>query len=179
MPDLEISLNGIPKLLKNLKPGKAAGPDQLKPLLLEELRDKPIIKIIFEKSLQTGKQPSDWVTANVMPVFKKGDKSSAANYRPISLTCLLCKVLEHILASNIVKHLDAQGIMYDLQRGFMEKRSCETQLAMMIEDLARNANARKHTDAILIDFSKAFDKVNHSKLLWKLHTYGIRGKELS
>ena len=93
-----------------------------------------------------------------MPVFKKGDKSSAANYRPISLTCILCKVLEHILASNIVKHLDAQGIMYDLQHGFREKRSCETQLVMMIEDLARNANARKQTDVILLDFSKAFDK---------------------
>ena len=105
MPDLEISLNGIPKLLKNLKPVKAAGPDQLKPLLLEELRDEtvPIIKIIFEKSLQTGKQPSDWVTANLMHVFKNGDKSSAANYRPISLTCVLCKVLEHILASNVVR----------------------------------------------------------------------------
>ena len=128
MPDLDISLNGILKLLKNLKPGKAAGPDQLKPLLLKELRDEiaPIIKIIFEKSLQTGKLPSDWVKANVMPVFKKGDKSSAANNRPISLTCILCKVLEHILASNNVKHLDAQGIMYDLQHGFREKRSCET-----------------------------------------------------
>ena len=128
MPDIEISLNGLLKLLKNLKPGKAAGPDKLKPLLLKELRDEiaPIIKVIFEKSLQTGKLPSEWVTANVMPVFKKGDKSLAANYRPISLTCILCKVLEHILASNIVKHLDAQGIMYDLQHGFREKRSCET-----------------------------------------------------
>ena len=130
MPDIEISLNGLLKLPKQLKPGKAAGPDKLKPLLLKELRDEiaPIIKVNFEKSLQTGKLPSEWVTANVMPVFKKGDKSSADNYRPISLTCILCKVLEYILVSNIVKHLDAQGIMYDLQHGFREKRSCETKL---------------------------------------------------
>ena len=180
MPEIDISLDGLLKLLKNLKPGKAAGPDRLKPLLLRELREEiaPIIKIIFDRSLQTGKLPAEWLTANVMPVFKKGDKSLAANYRPISLTCILCKALEHILASNIVKHLDGHGILYDLQHGFREKRSCETQLIMLIEDLARNVSAGKQTYIILLDFSKAFDKVNHSKLLWKLHQYGIRGHAL-
>ena len=103
---------------------RAAGPDNLKPLLLKELRDEiaQIIKVIFDKSLQTGTLPIEWLTANVMPVFKTGDKSLAANYRPISLTCILCKLLEQILASNIVKHLDAQEIMYDMQHGFREKK---------------------------------------------------------
>ena len=139
MPDIDISINGILKLLN--KPGKATGPDSIRPILLKELRVElaPIIKVIFEKSVQTGKLPADWCKANVTPSFKKGDKSLAANYHPISLTCILCKGLEHILASNIVRHLDEQGLLYNLQHGFREKRSCETQLIMLVEDLARNA----------------------------------------
>ena len=80
------------------------------------------------------------------PIFKKGDKSSAANYRPISLTCILCKVLEHIIASQLVKHMNSHDLLYELQHGFRENRSCETQLIMLVEDLARNASAAKQTD---------------------------------
>ena len=95
MEDFSISVAGILKLLKNLKPGKAAGPDRLKPILLKELCEEiaPIIQVIFEHSIQTGKLPAEWCQAQVSPIFKKGDKTSAANYRPISLTCILCKVL--------------------------------------------------------------------------------------
>ena len=177
MLDIDISINGILKLLNNLKPGKAAGPDSIRPILLKELRVElaPIIKVIFERSLQTVKLPADWCKANVTPIFKKGDNSLAANYRPISLTCILCKVLEHILA----RHLDERGLLYDLQHGFREKRSCETQFIMLVEDLARNASKGKQTDLILLDFSKAFDKVSHSKLIWKLHNYGIRSNVLN
>ena len=115
-------------------------------------------------------------------MYKKGDISLASNYHPISLTSILCKVFEHILASNIVRHLDGQGLiifMYDLQHGFQEKRSCETQLIVLVEDLARNVGFGKQTDLILLVFSTAFNKVNHSKLIWKLHNYGIRSNVLS
>ena len=123
--------------------------------------------------------PPDWLKANVSPVFKKGEQTSLSNYRPISLTCILCKILEHIIKSSIVKHFNDNKILYDLQHGFRAKRSCETQLTMLVEELHQNMKAGKQTDVILLDFSKAFDKVNHEKLIYKLHGYGIRGKTLT
>ena len=180
MPDLKISVNGI-KLLQGLKPDKAPGLDQIRPLLLQKLclEIAPILQDIFSKSLEDGSLPSEWLKANVSPIYKKGDKPSPANYRPISLTCILCKIFEHKVASNLVKHLDSNQILYNLQHGFRSKRPCETQLTMLIEQIHRNLKEGRQADIILLDFSKAFDKVNHVKLILKLHNYGIRGKTLS
>ena len=79
----------------------------------------------------------------------------------------------------MVKHMNTHDLLYDLQHGFREKGSCETQLTMLVEDLARNLSAEKQTDLNILDFSKAFDKVKHSQLLWKLHQYGIRANALN
>ena len=95
------------------------------------------------------------------PIFKKSDKTDPTNYRPISLTCVLCKLLEHIAASNIPKHFTDQNILYDLQHGFRERRSYETQLIMLVDELSKNMQSREQTDLILSDFSKAFDKGAH------------------
>ena len=104
--------------------------------------------------------PFEWLKANVSPIYKKGDKSSPANYRPIALICLLCKILNIKLHPNVLVHLDSNQILYDLQHGFRSKRSCETQLTILIEEIHRNLKEGKQTDSILLDFSKAFDKVN-------------------
>ena len=86
--------------------------------------------------------------------------------------------MEHIVASSLTKHFNQNNILYDLQHGFLDRRSCETQLLQLIEDLARNMTEGKQTDLILLDFSKAFDKVNHLKLLYKLQVHRVQGKTL-
>ena len=110
-------------------------------------------------------------SANVAPIFKKGDRSKAANYRPVSLTCICCKLLEHIVSSNIMQHFD--NILTDAQHGFRQRRSCESQLILTVHDLAQGIEDQQQLDVILLDFSKAFDKVPHRRLLHKLNYYGV------
>ena len=181
MPEIQISVKGIEKLLKSLNPHKAAGPDQFKPIVLQTLHVElaPVLQVIFQESHDPGKLPHIWKEANVSPIFKKGGESDPANYRLISLTCVLCKVLEHIVASNLTKYLANCNILFELQHGFREKRSCETQMVMLVDEIAKNMQTGKQTDLIFLDFSKAFDNVAHEKLISKLHFYGIRGKTLS
>ena len=97
--------------------------------VLKECSSKiaPVLTYIFNESLAQGAVPDDWRQANVAPVFKKGEKYDAANYRPVSLTCICCKTLEHIIVSNINKHLALENILADCQHGFRSQRSCETQ----------------------------------------------------
>ena len=112
-------------------------------------------------------------------LFKKGDRLQPINYRPISLTSITCKMLEHIITSNIMQHLDAHNILHDAQHGFRKHRSTETQLIQLIDNLAHNIDNRIQTDAILLDFQKAFDNVPHHRLLYKLNYYGISPQQLN
>lgn len=109
------------------------------------------------------------------PVFKKGEHYDPGNYRPVSLTCIACKIMEHIIASELMNHLDDNNILHDSQHGFRKLRSCETQLLELTEELTERTENGKQTDILVMDFSKAFDRVNHSLLLHKLTRYGVTG----
>jgi hypothetical protein len=139
MSPLHVTENGVYKLLKNLNPNKAAGPDAMKPRILMECAQEiaPIFTFLFNQSLSSGVIPADWKEAFVTPIFKKGERFLAKNYRPVSLTCIACKVLEHIVVSSILDHCDRYNILVDNQHGFRARRSCETQLVGFIYDLAR------------------------------------------
>ena len=108
-------------------------------------------------------------------MFKKGDKSDPGNYRPVSLTRITCKILEHIIYSRIINHLDIHNVLCSHQHGFRKNRSCETQLIGLIDDFSKGLDNNHQMDAILLDFSKAFDKVHHTSLLKKLKFLGISG----
>ena len=116
MPDIHITQKGVEKLITNLNPNKATGPDGLSPQILKELSSQiaPILTKIFQMSLETGEIPDYCGTANVSPIFKKGEKYNLANYRPVSLTCICSKLVEHIIVSNIKTHLEK----HDIQHGF-------------------------------------------------------------
>ena len=175
MPNITISTAGVQKLLLGLNTHKAAGPDAILPRTLKDFPTEiaPVLTTIFNKSLSTSDIPDDWRKANVTPIFKKGERYLPANYRPISLTCICCKIQEHILVSNVMTHLNRQSILYEWQYGFRPKHSTDTQLITFTHELAQNLDKRKQTDIIILDFSKAFDKVSHRHLIHKLQFYGI------
>ena len=135
----------------------------------------PSITIIFQKSVDSGRLPKDWLNANIAPVFKKGDRHLPENYRPVSLTSVLSKLLEHIVCRHMLKHFERHNILTSLNHGFRAGYSCETQLAVTIEDLTTSFDRGTQTDIAILDFSKAFDTVPHNKLLHKLQAYGICG----
>ena len=181
LPPIKVTEERVQKMLKNLNANKAAGPDLISPRLLKELATElaPVLTHLFQATINTGTIPHQWKSANVSPVFKKGDRSKPANYRPVSLTAVCCKLNEHIIAKAIMNHLEEHGILSDMQHGFRRARSCETQLVTFIQELVDTVADGGQIDVVIMDFAKAFDKVPYQRLLGKLHHYGIQGSTLN
>ena len=177
IPQIVVHSDGVAQLLSNIKVNKASGPDNLQARLLQEvaLEISPALTVIFQASLEQGALPNIWKSAAVVPIYKKGSRSDLGNYRPVSLTCICCKILEHIVFSSISKHLQNHEVLCDGQHGFRQKRSCESQLITTINDFAKCLNEKGQCDVLILDFRKAFDKVPHARLFKKLDHYGIHG----
>ena len=109
----------------------------------------------------------------VSAVFKKGQRYDPANYRPVSLTCLCCNMLDHIIVSSALNHVDNHRILSHCQHSFRARRSCITQLVTLLHDLASSLDRGTQTDMVILDFSKAFDRVPHQRLLNTYHSIKV------
>lgn len=160
MANIKFTTQGIVKILEELKPGKSALPDNIPIWILKEyaMLIAPVLQVICTQSYQTFYQVIG-LTANIVPVYKKGDKSSPTNYRPISLTSVCCKTMEHIIYHSIMDHLNTYNIINSIQHGFRPGLSCQTQLILLIEEILRAMDQNYQVDLIMLDFSKAFDTV--------------------
>lgn len=121
--------------------------------------------IIYNASIEQKRVPDDWLVAKVVPTHKGGDQQKVENYRPISLTCVCCKLLEHIISKAMYTYLEGTKTFFPNQHGFRQNLSTVTQLIETVDDFTRALNNSVQIDAICLDFSKAFDKVPHRELI--------------
>jgi len=161
--------------LNKLNCTKSPGPDALHPRILYELREYIAypLKLIFAESYKQKELPLDWRSANITALFKKGSRSDVSNYRPVSLTSIVCKIMESIVTDNINKHFIDNNFFSQKQFGFIKGRSTVIQLLRMLDEWTEKLENGGHVDVVYTDFEKAFDKVPHKRLINKLASYGI------
>ena len=179
--DVNINEEDMYNVLKGLNASKSPGPDNIHPRVLKELARELSypFTLLFNKTLKDGKIPDSWKLANVKPIFKKGKKNSAGNYRPVSLTSILCKVFERFIRDALCDHLVKNNLLSKNQFGFCKGRSCVSQLLVTMEEWFQSLDKDIPVDAAYLDFRKAFDSVPHKRLISKLSGYGVRGPVLA
>ena len=172
----EITPEIVWRKLVDLNPNKSPGPDKWHPHFIRELADVICIplSIILNKSLKEDVHKT-WLKAIITAIYKKGVKSMPENYRPVSLTSVISKIMESIIRDAIISHMTDNDLISDAQHGFVPGRNCLTQLLICMEDWTNMLEKREVFDLIYTDFSKAFDSVPHQRLYIKLHNIGIRG----
>lgn len=166
--------------IDKLKGNSSAGPDGFPPAMYKHLKEclSGPLTTLYNQFLSVGYVPSEWHTAHIVPVHKKGVTGDVGNYRPISLTCVTSKILERIVVNRILEHLNSNDILHPAQHGFVKQRSTCTNLLESLNDWTLSVQTKQQITVVYIDFSKAFDVVSHNKLFARLYSYGIRGTVL-
>ena len=180
LTNVTFTCDDVLKLLQGLKPDKSPGPDSIHPHVLKECAHElayPLFRL-FRKSLDEGNIPKDWKSGNVTPIYNKGSRTSVDNYRPVSLTSVICKVMERLLRKPLLDHMFDNDFISDCQHGFIPGRSCTTQLLEVLDKWTDILDSGGALDVIYLDLAKAFDSVPHRRLLLKLQSYGINGTYL-
>ena len=172
----------IKMCLNSLLSKLSCGPDNIPNVFLKKLSNitSTPLALLFQKSIECSKIPQIWKHANVIPVFKgRGSTFDVSNYRPISLTSNICKVVESIVHKNNIKHCDKHKLLSNSQHDFRQQYSTTSNLLELLNDVTQDIDNNNKVDLITIDFSKAFDSISHSKLIHNLYSYGIQGKLLN
>ena len=178
---IEIKPDDIVKKFSKLNLSKACGPDCIPPAILKKCAEELALPlaILMNQSIKEGSIPSEWKLANVTPTLKKGKKTFPGNYRPVSLTSVICKTMESIIRDHLLEHFEENQLLSDCQHGFVRGRSCSTNLLAVLDLWTQTLDEEGSIDTIYLDFAKAFDTVPHERLLRKLQGYGIEGHLLS
>ena len=178
LSEVKITTKKVKEKIRKLRKGAAAGPDKIGSKLLHELIEEVSSPLATDmrKTLEDGAVPEDWRMANVKPIYKKGAKHSPGNYHPVSLTSVCCKMMESILKDDIVEHLRKQNLINTSQYGFMQGKSCTSNLLSFLEKVTASVDSGVPVDVVYLDFAKAFDRVPVERLLKKVRAQGIRGK---
>jgi hypothetical protein len=178
MPQIIITESKVAEKLSNLKLDKSPGPDLIHPRVLFELRNVIVgpLTTLYTESMRLGLVPDVWKTSIVSVLYKKGRKDDIGNYRPISLTCIICKIMESIICDQVMNYFVTNNLFSEYQYGFIKGRSAVLQLIRILNDWTKSIDAGNQVDIIYTDFEKAFDKVPHRRLLSKLHSYGVNNE---
>ena len=181
LEDVVLTDESVEDVLTNLNPNKAAGPDGVENKLLRECATEiaPTLCRLFRRSMDEGEIPSRWKEAHIIPIHKKGNKAIMANFRPVALTSVLCKIFEKIVCSTIMSFLTRNSLITPQQHGFVKGRSCQTNILLCLEKWTSCLDNNNSVDVAYFDYAKAFDKVSHRLLLTKLKAYGIDGRLLA
>jgi hypothetical protein len=176
--DIDFSVITVLKLLKSLPNKDGSSPDYIGNKILKKCYQTLTIMIteLFRISIDSGQLPESWKLSYIIPLHKKHDKCNVENYRPISITSILCKTLERIIVVNLNKFLIKNNLINENQFGFLKFRSTNTNLIVSFEDWYEAISIGNKIDVIYIDFKKAFDSINIEILLSKIHNIGVRGK---
>jgi hypothetical protein len=176
-----LTCENIKERLTNLDSDKASGVDEVNSYVLKRCSaafSKPLC-IIFNRSISEGRVPCQWKDANVSPIFKKGSRLIAANYRPVSLTSIVCKVMEGFVRDELLKYMKSECLIANEQHGFVPGKACVTNLLETLDIVTKAVANGLSVDVIYLDFLKAFDMVPHKRLLLKLRGYGVKGDLLN